>query len=354
MPSDEASLQFLATGIGSVPFVDIEFTIRAIVNLFPRIPYWPQFVNRSSLEDMTVQFTEALPFVKFDEASRDLTINPNANREEELVKFYDHFISEDLEYFAISEKYAPGLHRLLEILGNNPAHQKDRFFVKGQIIGPITFAASIKGTDGKAILHDTEIMEAMTNGICIKALWQIRTLAGTGRRPILFLDEPYLSGFGSAFSSVSREKVIEVLGNTIRFLKDRAEVLVGIHCCGNTDWSMLLEAGPDIINFDAYGYMDYFLLYSSDIKKFLEKGGYIAWGIVPTSQFSGEEKVEDLQSKLNEGMDRLVRAGIDSDMLYTLSMLTPACGMGTMSPRSASLASHILSQLSRRLRKETG
>ncbi len=351
MSFEQGFLRLLATGIGSVPYLDIEATCRDIISYFPRIPYWPQFVRRSRLEDMTIQFTESLPLLEIDKGSKALILSTDLDREKELVRFYDHFLAEDVEYFSISEEYAPGLHMLLELLSESTETLADQY-IKGQVVGPITFAASIKGPDGKAVIHDTEILEAMVNGICMKALWQIRRLSSTGRKPILFMDEPYLSGFGSAFSAISREKVIQILATSIMFLKERVDVLVGIHCCGNTDWAMLLDTKPDIINFDAYGYMDYFLLYAAEIGKFLERGGHIAWGIVPTSEFTGKDTVESLELRLREGANRLVASGIDKDLLWASSMLTPSCGMGTMSPEAALQATRILSELSEKLRKE--
>ena len=353
MSFEQGSLSLLATGIGSVPYLDVEATCRDIILHFPSIPYWPQFVRRSHLENMTIQFSESLPFLVIDKKSNALVLSSDSGREEELVRFYDHFLAEDVDYFSISEKYAPGFYMLLKMLSDSGQTRPGQY-VKGQVVGPLTFTASIKGTDGKAVLHDKELREAMVNGICMKALWQIRRLSSTGRMPILFMDEPYLSGFGSAFSAISREEVVEILATSIKFLKDREDVLVGIHCCGNTDWAMLLDAKPDIINFDAYGYMDYFLLYAPDIKKFLEKGGFIAWGIVPTSELTAEDTVEKLERRLKIGVNRLIASGIDEDLLWTRSMLTPSCGMGTMSSEGASLASRVLRDLSDKLRQEHG
>lgn len=345
MPHKIPVFSFMPTGIGSVPFQDTQETCKRILNSIKGMPFWPQLVKRSSLEDMNIQFSEGLPLLKIDQGKRSLVVSNFENMESELVSFYDRFLSGDTEFFAISEEYAPGLYeimRLIEQQGDVQTH-----YVKGQSVGPVTFAAGITGPEGKTVLHHEELLEAMTRGLAIKALWQVRQLGKHGHKPVIFLDEPYLSGFGSAFSPIQRHQVVEILQTVIQYLRDNADPLIGIHCCGNTDWSMLLEAGPDIINFDAFGYMDYFLLYKEDIIGFLERGGIIAWGIVPTSEFSGEETVTSLVEKLREGMESVYAWGIDPDLLAERSLLTPSCGMGTMSTEAADQCLDLLSQVSR-------
>ena len=142
--------------------------------------------------------------------------------------------------------------------------------------------------------------------------------------------------------------MINLIREVIEYLRERSDALIGIHCCGNTDWSMIIETGVDIINFDAFGYMDYFLLYPKEIVRFLKGGGVIAWGIVPTTNFTGEESVEILYSKLEQGINRLYEWGLDSMTVFENSMLTPACGMGTMEQDFADRALDLLSMLSKK------
>ncbi|HBF43174.1 MAG TPA: hypothetical protein DDW42_05990 [Desulfobacteraceae bacterium] len=340
--------EFLATGIGSVPFQDTEATCRDILQHFPSIPFWPQLVKRSYLEDMTVQYTEGLPLLEINEAKRSINISSQKNIEAELVNFYDHFFTNDLDYFSISESHASGLYTLLDLI------RQEKFnglYIKGQTVGPITFAAGILDVNGKPVLHNSELMEAMVRGLAIKALWQVRELSKSGRKPIIFIDEPYLSGFGSAFSSIQRNEVIDILQTVINYLRENSDTLIGIHCCGNTDWPMIVEAGPDIINFDAFEYMDYFLLYPDEITRFIKGGGTVAWGILPTSGSTGNESVEGLSLRLKEGLDRIHKWGIDIDMIAERSMLTPSCGMGTMPVKTAQKGLNILSMLSQKHRK---
>jgi methionine synthase II (cobalamin-independent) len=176
----------------------------------------------------------------------------------------------------------------------------------------------------------------------------VREIDKSGKKPIVFLDEPSLSGFGSAFSPIERAEVVRILKEVIEYLRERSDALIGIHCCGNTDWSMIIEAGPDIVNFDAFDYLDYFLLYPDEIIRFLHGGGVIAWGIVPTLTFTGQESLETLFARLKEGLNRCYEWGLEPQTLIAGSILTPACGMGTMEQSSADKALHLLSSLSRK------
>jgi len=344
MASKSSHFKFLPTGIGSVPFQDIGLTCKKILEHLPSIPFWPQFVRRSYLEDMNIQFSEGLPLLEVREEKRSIVISPTGNLESELITFYDHFFAQDVGYFSISEEYAPGLYTLLKLMEQETTH--DGLYIKGHTVGPITFTASILDLYGKPILHNPELLEAMVRGLAIKALWQVRKLSGSRRKTIIFLDEPYLSGFGSAFTPIQRHEAIGIIRTIIDYLRENSDTLIGIHCCGNTDWSMIMEAGPDIISFDAFDYMDYLLLYRDDIVLFIKQGGIVAWGIIPTASFTGKESVESLSTKLDEGFRRIYQWGIDPEMLAERSILTPACGMGTMSPEAATRVLDLLSLLS--------
>ncbi len=347
----EAGFRFRATGVGSVPFVDVRQTCLHILKCLPEIPFWPQLVKRSHVEDMHIQFSEGLPLLEIIEDKRALIVSPD-HRESELVTFYDHFLAEDLDHFAISKEYAPGLAELRRLIQEHPEEYGP--YIKGHTVGPVTFAAGITTPDGKSLLYDPELLEAMVKGLSIKALWQVKEMGRSGKKPIIFLDEPYLSGFGSAFTPIERHEVISLLKELIDYVRERSEALMGIHCCGNTDWSMVIEAGPDIVNFDAFEYMDFFLLYPDHITRFLQGGGIIAWGVVPTSAYTGKESVEDIFLRLERGLNRAYELGLDKEQVIRNSMLTPSCGMGSMDETSTLRVLDLLSALSEKCEDLTG
>jgi hypothetical protein len=339
---------FMATGIGSIPSLDAKGACERVLRLIPDIPFWPQFVKRSHLEDFFIQFSEGLPLLKVKEGARILEVSTD-EIEAGLTEFYEHFLAEDVDYFRITRSYAEGLYKLLELVSQDSARYGS--FIKGHTVGPVSFAAGIKGADGRSILSNPDLKEAYTKGIAIKALWQARELSRSGKRPIIFLDEPYLSGFGSAFSPIERHEVISMLKEVIDFLRERSDALIGVHCCGNTDWSMIIDADPDFVNFDAFAFMDYFLLYTDAISRFINKGGTIAWGIVPTSDFTGTETVAELRARLEHGLTRLKEIGLSRELVASRSILTTACGMGTMEESSSNSVLELLSMLTKEMKK---
>jgi len=65
-------LNFLATGIGSLPYVDIDKAVGLVLENLPQIPYWPQLPRGGYKENMVAQYTEAMPCVKVDETGEGI------------------------------------------------------------------------------------------------------------------------------------------------------------------------------------------------------------------------------------------------------------------------------------------
>lgn len=339
-----------ATGIGSVPFTDARETVALILETLPQIPYWPQMVQLGYLEDMTAQSARGLPALKLDVANRTVLLDPDVPRDEALAQFYETILSGDLSPFALSEAEAQGFFALLDAVAakGSPAP-----VLKGQVSGPVTFALVIKDSEGKPILYDRELTQAVCAGLARKAAWQAEKFRELGKEPIVFLDEPSLTGFGSAYLPISREEVLEILTQTLEETRSAASgpVTLGTHCCGNTDWSLLLTAPLDIVSFDSYGYFESLRLYAQPLAAFLARGSWLAWGLVPTldpEEFM-KETTDTLWQRFKEQATRLA-ADLDLGLkdILSQSLLTPACGTGFMSRDAARRVLTTLAELSTR------
>jgi hypothetical protein len=334
------------TGIGSVPFLDDNEAIQLVLENMTQIPYWPQMAQKGFQEDMISQGAGGLPLISRDPALRQVRVTDSVDRDAAFTAFYEAALGEDLDTFALGPEEATGFYRLLQALQSFPSEAPA--FVKGQVVGPVTFATVVKGLDGKAILFDQELLQTVTRGLALKAAWQAAKIRETGRKAIVFFDEPSLTGLGSAFLPISREEVTALLTETITAAREPGEIFVGVHCCGNTDWSVLLESPIDILSFDSYEFFDNVKLYDKPLKKFLARGGYLAWGLVPSSPTAPDETEEALWARFMLQVEELVHVGLDQKMLLSQSLLTPACGLGYLSPDKARVALGFLAGLSRR------
>ncbi|MCX5702070.1 MAG: hypothetical protein NTW64_03715 [Candidatus Omnitrophica bacterium] len=341
-------LKGLATGIGSLPHKDADSALDLIFKYTPHIPFWPQLPKRDIREGMIAQFSENIPCLNI--ASGGLSFNAK-DKDSKLGVFYEQIISNDVDYFKIGEDFAQGLHRFYQRLEKTDL--KDVEFIKCQIVGPFTFAAAIKDEDGFALLHDMVFFQVVLKAIIMKALWQICFFRKFGKKIILFIDEPYLGCFGSAYTSINREDVVRNLTELTLELKSK-DVLLGIHCCGNTDWSMFTDIEAlDIISFDAFGFLDKFMLYAEDLNNFLKKGQerFICWGIVPTQDFQEGLIADYLISRIKEGIDTLAKKGLDKDLLLDKLLVSPSCGLGTLDPEKSDKIFRLLSEVSSSIRK---
>jgi hypothetical protein len=133
--------------------------------------------------------------------------------------------------------------------------------------------------------------------------------------------------------------------------------LAGVHCEANTDWSLLMEADLDILDFDAYDHMQAITLYPTELRAFLERGGSLGWGIVPTldREAAATETVPSLLARFDEGVERLVRKGFERELLLRRALVTPSCGAGgVLTEPLAERVLGLLRQLSTALRKQHG
>jgi len=308
------------TGIGSLPYRDPEEACDLVLRTFD-IPFWPQLPRLSFLEWMIPQYSEGMPFVQVDKDTETIVINRNVS--DDLERFYES--CKEACRIAISDDYAQGLYAFLRRI-------RGRHFesIKGQVTGPLTFTLGLKDREGRLVYFDEELREISLMLLQAKTRWQIDQLRPYANNILIFLDEPIFSAIGSStYLGVSREESLRLLAEATLTIKD-AGGIPGIHCCANADWTLAVESGAKVISFDAYGYFENLALYHNELMGFLEKGGYLAWGMVPTTDAIDKETPESLIDKFLDRLERL-SAHIPKKLLLSQMILTPSCGTGSRS-----------------------
>jgi hypothetical protein len=334
----------MATLIGSLPHSDPQAAVRLVLRHLSEAPIWPELPRRSFLEGMVHSHTGGLPCLVVDEEAERLYVDNLGDCAPELAAFYEKALAAeqggDLAAFAVTREYASALEPAAG------AMQGKKFScVKTQCIGPVSFGLQLSDGRGKSLFYDETYRDVLTRQVALQSRWMIRRFSPFAETVIAFLDEPSLAAFGSSgYIAVSRDQVIEQLGRAVAALKSEGAA-VGVHVCGNTDWPMIIEAGADILNYDAYEYGQSMLLYPKEVGSLLERGGVLAWGIVPNSVKVHQESAASLEERFFALVDGLAARGLDRGLILSQSMLTPACGLGPMSVGDAERVIGLLSQL---------
>jgi hypothetical protein len=328
------SPNFLTSQIGSIPHHDGDAVCDWLVKMVD-IPAWPQLPQRSFRESMYVQGSSSLPAIIADENKGKIIFDTSEDISPALGAFYERYLADDVDGFSLPPEDARGFYAMLERMPQTPGA-----WVKGQVTGPISFGLTVTDQNLRASLYDDMLADVIVKNVAMNARWQIRQLKAVRPNVILFVDEPYMASFGSAYVSLGREQVIAMLDEVYAAIHEEG-ALGGIHCCGNTDWSILLETQVDILNLDAYSYLEHLSLYSAELQRFIARGGCIAWGIVPTSDEIFRCSAEGLADRLHKGMElicqkaRMRGVSISLADLASHSLVTPSCGLGSTTVATA-------------------
>jgi len=323
-----------------MPQTDPAEACNAIFRHLTDIPAWPQLPERSFLENMYVQYSEGFPGVVLE--NDRIYIDRSKDLSDEMEELYMAYIENDLDRYAISPDYAPGFYEFL-------SHPADSVIaLKGQVTGPVSFGLTVTDQDRRPSLYDETMADAIARLLRMKAAWMERELRKRCENTIIFLDEPYLASLGSAYVALDNETVIKLTNEALGGLTG----LTGMHCCGNTDWSVLMATNIDILNFDAYEQGESVGLYPDALNSFLDRGGVLAWGIIPnkSSDLKGQS-VNTIIERLSSLFELLIGKGIARDALVEQCMLTPACSLAGMSVEEAEEALQLTSAVSKEYRE---
>ncbi|MDO8786207.1 MAG: hypothetical protein Q7J12_08320 [Syntrophales bacterium] len=300
----------LTTAMAIMPHKDVKRALSLAMSF--DVPFWPQLPHLSYYEDMYVQASEHFPGIVLDMEKHSL----HFSREKFVGDFEEvmaHF--DETEYFDISETYSEVYHRFLSLdLSECPA-------VRGQLEGPISFGLNVHDEDGRPILFDDTIRPFMLEIMAKRVNAQLSRIRKRNPNAFMFIDEPGLqfvfSGM-SGYTELAAKKDMD-------FFFSMVERPRGVHLCGNPDWEFLLGLDLDILSLDVYSHGEIFTAYYRSIRRFLERGGVIVWGIVPTNfEPANRENLDSLEERINIIWTFLDKKGIDRQFLLSRSMLSPA------------------------------
>ena len=326
--------------IGSLPFEDTDEAIDFVFKYLKNFPHWPQLPNLGEKEDFIQQYVSNLidrDFLYKNEKGylRARTGSDDSEFTNKLTDFMEITLQVEegddslLSEFAFPRENAEGFYKFLDTLNNS--NNLDFDFLKGQVSGPLSLGLELKDGEGRSVFFDPQWQEIISMNLANKAKWQTKELNKFNKNTVVFFDDPGLTAYGkSSYVGLNRDDIVRCFERIVRGVRSEG-AYAGIHVCAGADLSIPLDAGIDILNFDAYEFFNSALPYTDKLNSFLSHGGYIAWGLVPSDERIFDESADSLTDHLNEKIEQLDSMGVSSDLVKKQSFITPACGLGSRS-----------------------
>lgn len=306
------------TGIGSLPFTSACEAVRAMAENCPDLPFWPQLPRLSEQESVIGQGLGILGGLiehrrgGYGYRVRDGCIDAVV---EALHNSSGHLPSANAAGFAaFEEAMRAGTFR-------------SALAVKGQIEGPVTLATYLFYR-GRAFLADTSLFAALAFHVSQIVCWQIERLKTLGQPVLLFIDEPALCLDTAVSDGIPQECRLNALAAIFEDVRVRG-AFGGLHCCAARPLARMCLTRPDILSFDALQGLEGFFA-DPQALHFLRNGGWVAYGMIPTSPRLG---AVDPASLFSRWLMAASMAG-EPQELARRTLITATCGLGLLDATS--------------------
>ena len=307
----------LATGVGSLPHMEPGTACTDVLTVFPEFPYAPTLPNRGLLENIVFCDSQRLPGGEI--VGERLYVDSTTAHPDQMEQVYLDYLDANYAPYAVSPEYSSGFH---EMLTRPPGTVHG---IKCQVTGPVTFGMQVVDKDKRPVYYDSQYADVLSKLLALRARWYESCLARIcgESRTLVVVNEPYLASLGSSVIPID----IESVRSGWQDIASLVQGGLGIHCCSNTDWKFIFSLDPAVVSFDAYTTSREFLLYRDDLLSYMERGGVVAWGIVPAdNRVFSKETPESLFGRYMD-IRKEVTAYIPETRFDAQSMITPSCGI---------------------------
>lgn len=323
-----------ATACGSLPHTDLDAAVALVLDALPSLPAMPSLPNRDPVEGMLGQVAWGMAGVVVGPDGR-LEVDPDLVDPDGRIDA--NGVDDDglpIEAFRSAVAFLDAL-----------AAGRHRGAVKLQLAGPVTLGTALV----RAGAAPRRAFPAA--GAVVRARARALIAATRRRLPdvdmVLVLDEPSLGAASLGDGAVGVEESVDLVSGALASVE--ASTVTGLHCCGVADWGSVLRSGPQLLSLPVDIATS---LRAADIGPFLERGGWVAWGAVPTGGPLGGVDgggMPRLWRNLAARWHSLADGGVDPVLLRRRALVTPACGLAHHDERQAALALRLTALLGSRV-----
>jgi methionine synthase II (cobalamin-independent) len=315
------------TAIGSLPHVVPERAAALVLRCHERLPAAPQLPERSPQEAILAQVASGIDGVD---------VYPSGNLRVDVRR-----LDPEAPVAAPDPQAWGGLRAFLDAVHRAPAKPDA---VKVQLAGPLTLGlALVRAGAEPAVAFPVAAAAVKSAAAAMLAL--VRSGAPDAR-VVAFLDEPGLTAYDRDTFPLDADSAVDLLSGALAALSPATTT--GVHCCGDTDWRLVTMAGPDVLSLPTGEAVNA----GADILgPFLEHGGWIAWGAIPTHAPIGDGS-EVWWRRLVSAWSDLIAGGCDATLIRQQSLVTPACGLAGHGSSQAERVLRLTNEVAERVRDQ--
>jgi hypothetical protein len=316
------------TAVGSLPHVDAALAAADALALQPELPAAPQLPRRHPVEGMLAQVATGMGGVSVGEDGWSLDVDRR------------RFDAGD-----VSAPLDPGAFAGTRAFFRTAAEVGRAGPIKVQLTGPVTLGLALVA-GGARPAKAFPLAGAVIRGR-VSALLREAGDTLPASPVVVVLDEPGLTAYPDPGFPLGAEDTIDLLSSALAAASG-PRIMAGVHCCGPTDWRLVLHAGPDLVSMpvDAGVSAD-----AGGLGAFLDRGGWVAWGAIPTDRPLGERDDAHWRA-LNVLWGDLARRGCDPTRLRMQALITPACGLAHHDPQQVEHVYRLVRRVAERVQDQ--
>ena len=334
---------------GSLPYTDIESTTRMVAKLFERFPYDVMLPNIAPDDSLAYRTLAGIPGIKFKEGKILIKTTSNIYKQKsiDLDKAFNNPSLENLDSFAIE---SPFIEKFFDIIKKFKSPN-----AAINLLGPFTISQILNNVAEEQMLADKSYRKLFIQAVCVKALWAVEAikLVSPETTPVVILEEPSLAKLGDLRrenEDITTELVTTLLTRVIEKIKATGAI-VAVQCFEKCDWTIPINAGADILSFDAYNNPNNLCIIPEQIVEFLDRGGKINWGIIPTKSDAMLKvlTIDEIASRLFSTMQGLVLAGVPAAKVFNSALVSTQGNTDKLQIIFAEKALILATQLAKRI-----
>lgn len=335
----------LPVAYGELPHTNASQALRLLLDTTPAVVTCAALPQRGFREHAYIQSILGFPGLVLDQHSKRAYIN----RTEALPKLDQLALAYLQNHVAFAALTTDALSLLTEL-------RRLRGVFAGQAIkiivtGPVSLSLQLTDDQQHPLAYDAMLFEGLVQHLTLRAAWYVSQLIdlGTDVDVIVCLDEPFLDACASPFCPIEWNDAAALLELVLSNISGCRGVLTS----GPVNWAMVLQTSVEWVHFNAYQYSQALLDSAEVLATFLQRPGFLTWGIVPTS--AGElarETIETLTERIEHILDRLVAAGITREQMLQAMLISTTTSLAHMSVSDAEKALTLCAGISAHLREK--